>query len=63
MAESKQLESCTDSFRQLKILTIYSLYIQGTILYAKEKCNCAVDKQVHTITQAIVMTITAAHII
>jgi hypothetical protein len=30
-----------------KILTVYSLYIQEAILYAKEKCNCAVNKQVH----------------
>jgi hypothetical protein len=44
----KQLESCRDSFRQLKILTVYSLYIQETLLYAKEKGNCAVNKQVYT---------------
>jgi hypothetical protein len=32
----KQLESCRDSFRQLKIVTVYSLYIQETILYANK---------------------------
>jgi hypothetical protein len=44
----KHLESCRDSFRNLKILTVYSLYIQDTILYVKEKCNCTVNKQIHT---------------
>jgi hypothetical protein len=44
----KQLESCRDSFSQVKILTVYLLYIKKTILYAKEKCKCAVNKQVHT---------------
>jgi hypothetical protein len=44
----KHLESWRDSFRNLKILTVYSLYIQETILYVNEKCNCTVNKQVHT---------------
>jgi hypothetical protein len=44
----KHLEWCRDSFRNLKILTVYSLYIQETILYVKEKCNCTVHKQTHT---------------
>jgi hypothetical protein len=48
IAELKHLESCKDSFRHLKILTVYSLYIQETILYVKEKCNCTVNKQIHT---------------
>jgi hypothetical protein len=48
IAGLKHLESCKDSFRHLKILTVYSLYIQGTILYVKEKCNCTVNKQIHT---------------
>jgi hypothetical protein len=48
MGGLKQLESCRDSFRQLKILTVYLLYIQEMILYAKEKCDCTVNKQVHT---------------
>jgi hypothetical protein len=61
MAGLKQLESCRDSFRQLKILAVYSLYFQGTILYAKGKCNCTVYKQVH-ITQQI-MTIIGMYII
>jgi hypothetical protein len=43
----KQLKSCRDSSRHLKILTVYSLCIQETILYAKEKCNCTANKQVH----------------
>jgi hypothetical protein len=47
MAGLKQLESCRESFRQLEILTLYLQYIQETILYAKEKCNCAVNN-VHT---------------
>jgi hypothetical protein len=51
----KQLESCRNSFRQLKILTVCLLYIKERILYAEEKCNCAVNKQVH-ISQGI-MTI------
>jgi hypothetical protein len=42
------VESCSKSFRQLKILTVYSLYNQESISYAKEKCNCTVNKQVHT---------------
>jgi hypothetical protein len=41
------LESCRDSFRQLKILTLYSLYIQETILYVKEKSNCMVNKKLN----------------
>jgi hypothetical protein len=44
----KHLESCRDSFRNLKILTVYSLYIQEIILYVQEKCNCTVNKQIHT---------------
>jgi hypothetical protein len=44
----KHLESCRDSFRHLKILTVYLLYIQEQILYVKEMCNCRVNKQVHT---------------
>jgi hypothetical protein len=48
IAGLKHLESCKDSFRLLKILTVYSLYIQETILYVKEKCNCTVNKQIHT---------------
>jgi hypothetical protein len=31
----EQPESCRDSFRQLKILAVYSLYNQETIIYAK----------------------------
>jgi hypothetical protein len=31
-ARLKPLESCRDSFKQLKILTVYSLHIQQTIL-------------------------------
>jgi hypothetical protein len=31
------LESCRNSFRNLKILTVYSSYIQETILYVKKK--------------------------
>jgi hypothetical protein len=37
-----------ESFRNLNILTIYSLYIQETILYVKKKCYCTVNKQIHT---------------
>jgi ribosomal protein S14 len=37
----KQLELCRHSFRQLRILTVHLLYIQKTILYAKEKCKQA----------------------
>jgi hypothetical protein len=36
IASLEHLESCRDSFRQLKIL-LYSLYIQEIILYVKEK--------------------------
>jgi hypothetical protein len=49
----KQLESCRDSCRKLDILTIYLLYIQEKILYAKEKYNCTVTKQLH-ITHEII---------
>jgi hypothetical protein len=50
MVGLKQWELHRDSFRQLKILTIYSpyTYITETILYAKEKGNCTVKKQIHT---------------
>jgi hypothetical protein len=48
MAGLKQLESCSNRFKERKILTVYSLYFQEKMLYAKEKCNCAVNKQVHT---------------
>jgi hypothetical protein len=58
----KQLEWGTDSFRQRKILTVYSLYIQETILNAKDKCNCAINQQVH-ITQEILTTIIGMYII
>jgi hypothetical protein len=44
----KHLESCRNSFRVLKILTAYSLYIQETILYVKKRCKCTVNKQIHT---------------
>jgi hypothetical protein len=44
----KHLESCRNSFRNLNILTVYSLYIQETILYVKKGCNCTVNKQIHT---------------
>jgi hypothetical protein len=44
----KHLESCRDSFKNLKILTAYSLYIQETIQYVKEKCNCTINEQIHT---------------
>jgi hypothetical protein len=39
-AGSKHLESCRHSFRNLKILRVYSLFIQETIRYVKEKFNC-----------------------
>jgi hypothetical protein len=42
------LESCKKSFRNLNILTVYSLYIQETILYVKKKWNCTINKQIHT---------------
>jgi hypothetical protein len=38
-ARLKHLESCRNSFRNLKILTVYSLYIQETILYVKKGVN------------------------
>jgi hypothetical protein len=47
IARLEPLESYRDSFRQLKVLTLYSLYIQETILYVKEKSNCMVNKQLH----------------
>jgi hypothetical protein len=43
----KRRESCRESFKHLKIQTVYSLYIQETILYVMEKCNCTPNKQVH----------------
>jgi hypothetical protein len=33
----KHLDSCRNSFRNLNILTVYSLYIQETIMYVKKK--------------------------
>jgi hypothetical protein len=44
----KPLESCYDSFKQLKILTVHSLYIQQTIIYVINKCNCITNKQIHS---------------
>jgi hypothetical protein len=44
----KPLESCRDSFKQLKILTVHSLYIQQTILYVINKCNCITNRQIHS---------------
>jgi hypothetical protein len=35
IAKLKQLELRKDSFRQLQILTVYSVYIQEKILHAK----------------------------
>jgi hypothetical protein len=35
----RHLESCRDSFRHLKILTVYSLYIEETILYVKKSVS------------------------
>jgi hypothetical protein len=46
MAGLKQLESYRDNFRQLMMPIGYSLHIEETISYAKEKCNGAVNKQV-----------------
>jgi hypothetical protein len=46
-AELKHLESCRNTFINLKILTVYSLYIKETILYVKEKCDCMVNEQIH----------------
>jgi hypothetical protein len=48
IAGLKHLDSCKDSFGHLKILTVYSLYIQETILYVKENCNCTVNEHIHT---------------
>jgi hypothetical protein len=47
-AALKQLESCTDNFRQVTILTTSLLYIYDTIICAKEKCYCAVRRQINT---------------
>jgi hypothetical protein len=45
----KHLESCRNSCRNLNIQTVYSLYIQETILHVKKKkCNCTVNKQILT---------------
>jgi hypothetical protein len=44
----KHLASCRDSFINLKILTVYSLYIKEAILYVKEKYNCTTNKQILT---------------
>jgi hypothetical protein len=42
----KHLESCRDSFRNLKTLTIYTLHIQETFLHVKGRCNCTVHEQI-----------------
>jgi hypothetical protein len=44
----KELELCRHSFRNLKILTVSSLYIQETIRYVKEKFNCTINNQINT---------------
>jgi hypothetical protein len=44
----KHLESCSNSFINLKILIVCSLYIQETILYVKEKWDCTANEQIHT---------------
>jgi hypothetical protein len=57
MAVLRKLVSRRDSFRELKILIVYLLYIQETISCAKENCNCAVNKQVHTYNITIIIMI------
>jgi hypothetical protein len=54
MAGLKQLESSTDSFRQLK-----TLHLRKSLI-CKRKCDC---KEYIHITQEIITTITAMHII
>jgi hypothetical protein len=44
----KHWESCRNSFINLKILTVYSLYIQEAILYVKKRRDCTVNEQIHT---------------
>jgi exonuclease III len=44
----KPLESCRASFRQHRILTVYSIYILQTILFVINKCNCTTNKEIHT---------------
>jgi hypothetical protein len=51
----KRQESCRDSFMEPKILTIYSLHIQETILYAKQKGNFTVNEYI--LTQEIMIII------
>jgi hypothetical protein len=43
----KNLQSCRHSFKNLNILTVYSLYIQETIQYVKERFNCRINKQIN----------------
>jgi hypothetical protein len=56
IAGLKYLESCRNSFINLKILTVYSLYIQETILYVRKKCNFTPNEEIH-ITQEITKTV------
>jgi hypothetical protein len=58
----KHLESCRDSFRNRKVLTVCSLYIQETILYVKESVTARqINKYIritHEITKTIINTCT-----
>jgi hypothetical protein len=42
------MEPRRNSFIYLKILTVYLLYIQESILYVKEKYGCTENEQIHT---------------
>jgi hypothetical protein len=43
----KQVYSYQESFMSLKILTLYSLYIQEIILYTKESGRYITDDHIH----------------
>lgn len=50
----KQLESCRDSFRHLKILG-YTQYTYKKLFYMQKKSNCIVNKQVYIMQE--IMTV------
>jgi len=47
IASVKQTDSYQESFVSLKTLTLYSLYVQETVLCIKEKSRCEANDQLH----------------
>ncbi|KAG8273122.1 hypothetical protein J6590_027459, partial [Homalodisca vitripennis] len=46
-ADPVVLDSCRDTFRELRLLTLPCLYISGVTLYSRFKCDLAQGRNVH----------------